>query len=138
MKYVLDSSVALKTVLPETDSTRAILMIADFKNAVHELLAPDIFPIEIGHALTRAERQRRIAPPAGWRLWQSIMADCPDLYPSLPLMQRAFNLSSNFRIGLYDCLYIALAEQQQCSLVTADERLMSVLPGFAVVSLAML
>jgi predicted nucleic acid-binding protein len=66
------------------------------------------------------------------------MKDCPDLYPSLPLMQRAFDLSSNLRVGLYDCLYVALAEQQHCSLVTADERLMSVLPGFAIVSLAML
>ena len=27
---------------------------------VLELLAPDVFPIEIGHALTRAERQKRI------------------------------------------------------------------------------
>jgi predicted nucleic acid-binding protein len=136
MKYVLDSSVALKSVLPETDSARAILLIADFKNGIHELLAPDVFPIEIGHALTKAERQRRIAAPAGWRLWQSIMADCPDLHPSLPLMQRAFDLSSNLRIGLYDCLYIAVAEQQQCSLVTADERLINVLPGFAIVRLA--
>jgi predicted nucleic acid-binding protein len=136
MKYVLDSSVALKTVLPEADSARALLLIADFKNGVHELLAPDVFPIETGHALTRAERQARISPPGGWRLWQSIMTDCPALHSSLPLMPRAFDLSSKFLIGVYDALYVSLAEQEQCSLVTADDRLVRTMQGFPIVSLA--
>jgi len=66
MKYVIDSSVALKWVLPEPDSAKAIQLRNDFHHAVHELLAPDVFPIEIGHALTKAERQLRIARPNGW------------------------------------------------------------------------
>jgi predicted nucleic acid-binding protein len=138
MKYILDSNVALKTLLPEQDSADAIRLIADFKNGVHELLAPDVFPIEIGHALTRAERQRRIAPPDGWRFWQAIMTDAPDFQASLPLMQRAFELSSKMRIGLYDCLYVALAEEQGCELVTGDGRLIQALPGFPIVSLSSL
>jgi predicted nucleic acid-binding protein len=123
MKYVLDSSVALKTVLPESDSQQAIRLVKEFKQEIHELIAPDVLPIEIGHALTRAERQGRIAVADGWILWQSIMSDCPSLHPSLPLMPRAFELSSAMRLGVYDCLYVALAEQEGCSVVTADARL---------------
>ena len=123
MKYVLDSSVALKTVLPESDSRQAIHLIEEFKQQIHELIAPDVLPIETGHALTRAERQGRVAVSDGWLLWQSIMSDCPRLHPSLPLMPRAFELSSAMRLGVYDCLYVALAEQEGCSLVTADSRL---------------
>lgn len=63
MKLVLDSNVALKTVLPEADSARAIQLVADFRQGLHDLVAPDVFPVEVGHALTRAERQRRIQPP---------------------------------------------------------------------------
>lgn len=129
MKLVLDSSVALKTVLPEVDSGRAVRLIADYKRGFHELLAPDFFPVEVGHALTRAERQKRIQPPDGWRFWNSIMADAPALLAYLPVMPVAFSLSSTMRLGLYDCLYIALARRESCRVVTADQRLLSAFPG---------
>jgi predicted nucleic acid-binding protein len=139
MKYVLDSSVALKTGLPEIDSPRAIQLLDDFHNAIHELIAPDVFHVEIGHALTRAERQGRIKPPEAWRLWRTIMADCPVLFPTIPLMPRAIALSSQVRIGIYDCLYVALAEHEQCELVTADQRLVNTFQGqFPVVLLSTL
>jgi hypothetical protein len=46
MKYVVDASVALKWVLPEAQSGKARNLRDDFQNRVHELLAPDIFPVE--------------------------------------------------------------------------------------------
>ena len=48
--------------------------------------------------------------------------------------------SSSVRIGVYDCLYVALAEREQCELITADDRLVrSMQPLFPfVVSLASL
>jgi predicted nucleic acid-binding protein len=57
MKYIIDSNVALKWVLPEQGTDKAIQLRDDFRSAVHELLAPDIFPVEVLHALTRAERR---------------------------------------------------------------------------------
>lgn len=132
MKFVLDSSVALKTVLPERESNLAIRLIGDFERGLHQLLAPDVFPVELGHALTRAERQQRIQPPDGWRLWNAIMANSPELHPSIMLMPRAFEMSSRLRIGIYDCLYAALAEREQCQLVTADQRIVALFPAHAV------
>ena len=29
------------------------------------------------------------------------------------------------RVGVYDCIYVALAEQEGCELVTADDRLVN-------------
>ena len=129
MKYVLDSSVALKWVLPEPDSAKAIQLRSDSQNGIHTLLAPNIFYVEAAHALTRAERQRRIAVSAGWRLWRTIMLDCPALSDSFPLMRRAFELSSQARIGVYDCLYVSLAEAEQCRVATADHRLLKTFPA---------
>ena len=40
-----------------------------------------------------------------------------------PLLQRATAISSQARIGVYDCLYVALAEHENCELVTADGKL---------------
>jgi predicted nucleic acid-binding protein len=63
MKYVLDASVALKWVLTEPDSPKALSVRDDFRTQVCELLVPDIFPVEVAHALTRAERKGLIKPP---------------------------------------------------------------------------
>src|SRR5438445_555242 len=104
MKYVLDASVALKWVLPESLSPRAVRLRNDFRKQIHELIAPDIFPVEIAHALSRAERQKIIQPPQGIKRFP------PDLHPYLPLLPKAFAISSALRVGVYDCIYIALAE----------------------------
>jgi predicted nucleic acid-binding protein len=126
MKYVLDVNVALKWVLNEVDSPKARRLREDWRAQVHELMAPDVLPFEAAHALTRAERRRLIAD-AG-QFWGEIMADCPQLFPSLPLAQRTLAISRQARIGFYDCLYVALAERQQgCELVAADTRMVATL-----------
>lgn len=123
MKYALNSSVGFKWVVPEVDSDKALRLRDDFRNGVHESLAPDLFPLEVGHALTRAERQGRVSAANGWALWLAIMVDAPRLFPSIPLMPRAYEISSRMRVGIYDCLYVALAEQEKCELITADDKL---------------
>jgi predicted nucleic acid-binding protein len=124
MKYVLDSSVSLKWVLPEPDSAKALRLRDRFHNGDLDLLAPDIFPLENLHTLTKAERQGRIPAGDGWALWMTVMADCPLLQPHPPLFQRAYDIASAARIGIHDCLYIALAEREGCEMVTADDRLL--------------
>ncbi|MGO9471194.1 MAG: type II toxin-antitoxin system VapC family toxin [Isosphaeraceae bacterium] len=116
MKYVLDVNVALKWVLNEVDSTSARRLRDNWRAHIHELLVPDVLPFEAAHALTRAERRRLIADAA--QFWGEIMADCPRLFPSLPLAHRALAISRQARIGFYDCLYVALAAREACELVT--------------------
>ena len=123
MRYVLDSSVALKWVLPEADSTKALALRTDFQATVHELLSPDIMPVECGHALTRAERRGIIAVGDAELHLVNILSSSPQLQPHLPLLRRAIAISSSARLGVYDCLYVALAEQEKCEFVTADDRL---------------
>ncbi len=124
MKYVLDSSVAFKWVVQENHSSKSLLLREDYRKAVHELIAPDFFPFEVGNALTKAERQKIIKPPDGWAAWLTVMADSPVLIPPTHLMPRAYDISSQYRSALFDCFYIALAEQAKCEFVTADDRLL--------------
>jgi predicted nucleic acid-binding protein len=127
MKYVLDASVAVKWVLAEVDSDKADALRDAFRIGVHELVAPDVFPIEVGHAIAKAERQGIIDPPAGSMFMASILKTLPKLRPSVPLLPQAFSLASTARISLYDCLYVALADRERCGLVTAGERLVNAL-----------
>jgi predicted nucleic acid-binding protein len=124
MNYVLDSSVALKWVLQEIDSPKADALRRAWQSQLHDLLAPDVFPIECAHALSRAERKNIIQPPQGYRHLINILSTPPQLYSYLPLLDRAFEISSATRQGAYDCLYVALAEREGCELVTADDKLL--------------
>ena len=42
-------------------------------------------------------------------------------------MPRAYALSSSMRVGIYDCLYVVLADREGCNLITADKRLVNAL-----------
>lgn len=104
MKYVLDSNIAVKWMLPEPDSAKALALRDDLRNKVHELISPDVFPVEVGHAFTRAERQGKISQAESMNLWADVMTTPPLFIPYLSLMPRALALSSQARIGVYDCL----------------------------------
>lgn len=127
MKYVLDSSIAVKWVIAEADTAGAVQLRDDLRNGVHEVIAPDIFPIEVAHAIAKAERQGRVKPGDGVPFLADVLTTLPDLHPGLPLLARAFAIATAARIGVYDCLYVALAEREQCELVTADDRLVRTL-----------
>jgi predicted nucleic acid-binding protein len=123
VKYVLDASVGLKWVIVEPDSDKAIRLRDEYRNAMHELLAPESFTIECAYALTKKQRQRLL--PDARALWDEIMMDAPVLAPVLPLMDRAFDISIAARHNFYDCLYVALAEREGSELVTADTKLIA-------------
>ena len=129
MKSVVDSSVAVKWLVPEPDTPKALRLRADFQAGVLQLIAPDVLPIEVTHALTRAQRQGRVTPAQGRLLFLDMMRGWPVLVPSMALVARAYDLSSQFSVGVYDCLYVALAEQEQCELITADARLVNTFQG---------
>jgi len=140
MKYVLDSSVAVKWVLSEQLSDKGQLLRDDFRNGLHILLAPDFFPIEIGHALTRAERQKRIPVGGSLVLLADALSTSPIFHSSLPYLKRSCEISSQMRVGIYDCSYVAKAEQEKCELLSADDKLLKNLQSAfpCIVSLASL
>ena len=129
MRYTLDSNVGLKWVLKEPDSPRAVRLRDDFRQGVHELIAPDVFPIEVAHAIAKAERRGVIRVGDGSQKLADIFTFMPVLHPYLPLLPRAFALASAARHGVFDCLYIALAEREGCELVTADDVLVKKFQG---------
>lgn len=123
MKRVLDSSVGFKWLVPEMHSDKALRLRDDYRNGIVELIAPDIFLVEIAHALTRAERQKRITPAQGALALADTINTQPQLFSFIALLPRAYQISSDRHVGVYDCLYVALAEREGCDLVTSDDRM---------------
>ena len=91
-----------------------------------ELSVPDSVDVEVVAVL----RRRWLAKTMTARRFAAAVDDLgaipADRYPVLPFMPRAYELRAN--VSAYDAAYVALAEQLDCALVTADRRLASA-PG---------
>jgi predicted nucleic acid-binding protein len=123
VKYVIDTSVDIKTYVQEQDSGKAIRLRDDYHQGVHQLVAADIFPTEMCNVLMILERAGRIKPGEADVFFRHCLNEIPPLLPAIPLLPRALEVAKQFRQTVYDCLYIALAEREGCELVTADDRL---------------
>ncbi|MGA8351022.1 MAG: type II toxin-antitoxin system VapC family toxin [Isosphaeraceae bacterium] len=127
MKYVIDASTAFQWEVPEPDSLKAIQLREDYRNGIHELISPDIFPAEVGNALIVAERKGRIIAGQFAVRLTAILAVCPDLHDTRPLILRACyiiaSVTTGFRLSFYDALYVALAEREGCDLISGDGKL---------------
>ena len=126
MKYVIDASIGFKWEVVEPLSDKARRLREDFRNLVHELSAPDLFPNEVANAFLVAERRGRILPGQGLLFLADLFTTLPRLHPSLPdLLPRAYAIASATQATVYDCLYVALAEKEGCELITADNKLVN-------------
>jgi len=123
MKYVLDSSVAFKWFVREHDTDTALPLRENYRDGRLDLVAPEVFSVEVVHAITKAERQKRIGRDEGRSAVADLFAILPRLAKDLPILPRAYDIASTMRIGIYDCLYVALAERERCESITADEKL---------------
>ena len=129
MRLVLDSSAALPSVILEPVTPNAIRLIDEYRQGLHELLAPDIFPVETLNGLAKAERQKRISVGTAFNFWKGIMVDSPVYHSHFPLLARAYAISASTKSAVYDCIYVALAEREGCELMTADDKLLKNLQG---------
>jgi predicted nucleic acid-binding protein len=118
---ILDACVGLKWVLDEIDSDKARRLRDDFRIALRDFAAPDLFAAECAHALTKGERKGLIIDAGG--LYDELRLDAPRFLSSIPVMARAVEIARKARIAVYDCVYVALAEQERCKLITSDEKL---------------
>ena len=123
MKYVIDTSVYIKTYVQEQDSGTALRLRDEYHQGVHALIAPDMFPTEMCNVLMILERAGKIKPGDADLFFMHFLSELPPLLAATPLLPRSLEIAKQFRQTVYDCLYIALAEREACELVTADDKL---------------
>jgi predicted nucleic acid-binding protein len=124
MKYVIDCSSAFPMYVAEPLTGKAVALRDGYLQTIHELLAPDFLTTEMSNALIVAERRGRIAKGDATRLFQQFLKQLPALHPAWPdLLPRAHAIAEATVASVYDCLYIALAERENCEMVTADDKL---------------
>lgn len=114
---VVDASVSVKWVLEEDDSWMARELVRA------RLLAPEFMLLEcanvLWHRVRRGELDReRASAKLGW------LAKAPvTLVADRRLLKAALDMAMTLGHPVYDCLYLALAEDELLPLVTADRHL---------------
>jgi predicted nucleic acid-binding protein len=121
--FVLDCSVAAKWVLPEPDRAPALRLFARYESGEISLIAPDLLLAEFASLLAKRNRLKQISAAEAHRAFELMTKCAPRLFDMRPRFSRALNLSLLHQMSLWDCVYVALAIEHQCPLLTADRRL---------------
>jgi len=115
---VIDASVAVKWFLTEDRSGDARKLSGEAG-----LIAPTIILLEVYNALSIAVRRQRAVPETLEVAQGALTATGWELVDIEPYFERAANLSRSLGHVVFDCVYLALAEDRGVPLLTADDRL---------------
>ena len=125
MTWVVDASIALKWYVESPGSREAVQVL----ERDEELIAPDLVVAEVANAAWKLVRAGHIERDHGDQIANAVASAFPRLVAAEELAGRAFRLAASLDHPVYDCLYLALAEQKRAHLVTADLRLQRRLEG---------
>jgi predicted nucleic acid-binding protein len=127
---VLDVSVAVKWALPlsgERLTAEALELLNHFGKGKIDFLVPDLFWVELGNVLWRAARVGRCGPKDAEAALLAMRSRNLPTVASDQLLEHAVSIALTFDRTMYDSMYVALAVQAHCELITADERLANAL-----------
>jgi predicted nucleic acid-binding protein len=115
---VVDACVGAKWFLQEDHSAAAGRLRAPH----YQLAAPDFFLLEVDNVFVKRVRQGELKAMEAMGA-RKVLRQFPITYVPFALLQdHAYYLAQQTMRSLYDCLYLALAEEQDSRVVTADRR----------------
>lgn len=130
MRYVVDASVVVKWFLQEPFSPLADTLLDGFVRQGLTLNAPDIITAEVGNTFwKRSIKRGDLTVLEAEDCFRNFLALNLPTQPTRPLAQRALNLATQEHHQVYDILYVVLALENNCELLTADEHLVNKLEG---------
>jgi predicted nucleic acid-binding protein len=117
---VLDANVAAKWYLPERGTEAAV----ELMTGPNQLFAPELIRLEVLSAITRRVRIGEATPAetkTQCQRWLHYLSEGGIvLLPETEVLPAALDLSAKLKHPLFDCLYLAAAQQLEAPILTAD------------------
>lgn len=117
-RVVVDASAALKWLIEEEGSAAARDLLD--REVLH---APDFMLLEVANVLWAKARRGVLLRAEADTAFQALAAVPIVLMPLAELIRPARTLAFALDLTVYDAVYAALAQQLDCPLATADEKL---------------
>lgn len=130
MSYVLDASVVLKALIEEIHSADAYRIVG----LGVPLHAPSLMAIEVGNALWKLFRRNQLSRLEVAAAISGLRALTIAMHSRDELLERAVDIATSHDRSVYDSMYLALAEDLDLPLITADRRLYNAIAGTALAS----
>ncbi len=124
---VLDTSVAVKFYLPENLMEEARRLRALVDDEAAELVAPSTIQPELWNALWQQHRRADLPLEMVRNIWEEFSEDPISYFEIDPLMPRSVEVAANSGAIVYDALFLALAEEMETVMITADDKLLKTL-----------
>jgi predicted nucleic acid-binding protein len=122
---VIDTSVAAKWFLDEPHSAEALDILKKVLADELSLIAPDHIYAEIGNTLWKRTNAGTIAVTDAQDFISDFLRIKITLVSTADLLSDAYHLAITYKRSVYDSLYLALNQREQCQFVTADEKLVN-------------
>ncbi|MEO8024987.1 MAG: type II toxin-antitoxin system VapC family toxin [Bryobacteraceae bacterium] len=120
--FVVDASVVVKCVNEEDQTAQAEALMLLSADSRIGLAAPDLLELEVTSVVVRAVRRGNLGLQEARAATMLLRGLGIEQLPHRAFLDQAFELALAHQQAVYDCLYLALALQIQCPLITADRR----------------
>ncbi len=121
---VIDASIAIKWVIEEEGTPQALAL-----RRKARLLAPELLVAECANILWKKARRNELSREEALLAARLLQTAAIELVPTRSLLAAATRIAIELDHPAYDCLYLALAIENDCRFVTADERFLRKLGG---------
>jgi predicted nucleic acid-binding protein len=115
---VIDASIAIKWVVEEDGTPDALRLRQRAK-----LIAPELLAAECANILWKKVQRHELSRDEAFLAARLLQAANIEFPPTHHLLEAATRIAVELDHPAYDCLYIALAAEQDCRFVTADGHL---------------
>jgi predicted nucleic acid-binding protein len=118
MALVVDASVVLKWYVAEDESTEALRLLDGEK----KLIAPELVVAEVANIVWRLSRKEIMSSQRSIEVIEAVESAFAELISLRTLSVQAYMMAAAIGHPVYDCCYLALAEQRDSKLITADRK----------------
>ena len=120
--YVVDTSVALQwfNKSGELHPKEALKLLDDFRTGKIEILIPDILPLELLNALIKGKGLSQ--EETNTTLKELLKMPIKIVSISLPVLAETSKIMAEYNMAAYDAYFLALAQVENCQLVSADQK----------------
>ena len=114
---VIDASIAVKWVVEEEGTPQALALRQRAK-----VIAPELLVAECANILWKKAARGELSKEEALFAAKLLQSAEIELLPMRSLFETATSLAIELDHPAYDCIYLALAVENDCPFVTADER----------------
>jgi predicted nucleic acid-binding protein len=114
---VIDASIAVKWVVEEVGTQEALALCKQAK-----LIAPELLVAECANILWKKVQRDELTRQEALLAARLLQASEVELRPTRAVLEAATRIAIELDHPAYDCVYLALAVENGCRFVTADER----------------